>query len=31
MEKLKGELNHLWRVDRHDVTNKVSWSASLED
>jgi len=31
MEKLKDELNHLWRVERPDVTNKVSWAASLGD
>lgn len=31
MEKLKDELNHLWRVERPDITNKVSWAASLGD
>ena len=31
MEKLKEELDHLWRVERPDVTNKVSWAASLGD
>ena len=31
MEQLKEELNHLWRVERPDITNKVSWAASLGD
>lgn len=31
MEKLKEELDHLWRVERPDTTNKVSWAASLGD
>lgn len=31
MEGLKEELNHLWRVERPDITNKVSWAASLGD
>ncbi len=31
MERLKEELNHLWRVERPDITNKVSWAASLGD
>ncbi|MEM7549413.1 MAG: transcription elongation factor GreB [Bacteroidota bacterium] len=31
MERLKDELNHLWRVERPDITNKVSWAASLGD
>ncbi|MDN5202522.1 transcription elongation factor GreB [Fulvivirgaceae bacterium BMA10] len=31
MEKLKEELDHLWRVERPDITNKVSWAASLGD
>lgn len=30
-EKLKEELDHLWRIERPDVTNKVSWAASLGD
>jgi len=30
-EKLKDELDHLWRVERPDITNKVSWAASLGD
>lgn len=28
---LKTELDHLWRVERPDVTQKVSWAASLGD
>lgn len=28
---LKSELDHLWRVERPDVTQKVSWAASLGD
>jgi transcription elongation factor GreB len=28
---LKDELDHLWRVERPDVTQKVSWAASLGD
>lgn len=31
MEKLKEELDHLWRVERPEVTRKVSWAASLGD
>lgn len=31
MEKLKEELNHLWRVERPETTKKVSWAASLGD
>lgn len=31
MEHLKEELDHLWRVERPDITNKVSWAASLGD
>lgn len=31
MERLKEELNHLWRVERPDVTNKVIWAASQGD
>lgn len=30
-EALKRELNHLWRVERPEVTKKVSWAASLGD
>lgn len=29
--KLKEELDQLWRVERPDVTQKVSWAASLGD
>jgi transcription elongation factor GreB len=28
---LKAELDHLWRVERPDITAKVSWAASLGD
>lgn len=28
---LQAELDHLWRVERPDVTKKVSWAASLGD
>jgi transcription elongation factor GreB len=31
MERLKEELDQLWRVERPDTTNKVSWAASLGD
>ena len=31
MEKLKAELDHLWRVERPDTTAKVAWAASLGD
>lgn len=31
LEKLKSELDHLWRVERPDTTQKVSWAASLGD
>ena len=31
MERLKDELNHLWRVERPEITTKVSWAASLGD
>lgn len=30
-EKLKGELEHLWRVYRPEITQKVAWAASLGD
>ncbi len=30
-QKLKGELDFLWREDRPDVTKKVTWAASLGD
>lgn len=28
---LQQELNHLWKIERPDVTKKVSWAASLGD
>jgi len=31
MLRLKDELNQLWRIERPDVTKKVSWAASLGD
>lgn len=31
LEKLKAELNHLWKVERPETTQKVSWAASLGD
>src|SRR5690606_41465594 len=31
LEKLKTELDHLWRVERPDITAKVAWAASLGD
>ncbi len=31
LEKLKAELDHLWRVERPDTTQKVTWAASLGD
>lgn len=31
LEKVKAELDHLWRVERPDTTQKVSWAASLGD
>jgi transcription elongation factor GreB len=31
LEKLKAELNNLWRVERPDTTQKVAWAASLGD
>lgn len=30
-DKLKAELDHLWRVERRETTQKVSWAASLGD
>jgi transcription elongation factor GreB len=30
-ENLKAELDQLWRVERPDVTKKVTWAASLGD
>ncbi|WMS86692.1 transcription elongation factor GreB [Pleionea litopenaei] len=29
--KLKDELDHLWRVERRETTKKVTWAASLGD
>lgn len=29
--KLQGELDHLWRVERRETTEKVAWAASLGD
>ena len=31
LEKLKTELDQLWRVERPDTTQKVAWAASLGD
>ncbi|SNS72987.1 transcription elongation factor GreB [Ekhidna lutea] len=31
MQKLRDEHDHLWRVERPDITAKVSWAASLGD
>lgn len=31
LDKLKAELDHLWRVERPDTTAKVAWAASLGD
>lgn len=31
MERLKEELDHLWRVERTETTRKVAWAASLGD
>jgi transcription elongation factor GreB len=31
LEKLKAELDHLWRVERPEITQRVSWAASLGD
>jgi transcription elongation factor GreB len=30
-EKLQSELDHLWRVERPEVTKMVTWAASLGD
>jgi len=30
LEKLKAELDHLWRVERPDTTQKVTWAASTQ-
>lgn len=29
--KLQAELDHLWRVERPEITKKVAWAASLGD
>ena len=31
LQKLREEHDHLWRVERPETTNKVSWAASLGD
>jgi transcription elongation factor GreB len=31
LEKLKAELDHLWRIERPETTQKVAWAASLGD
>lgn len=31
LKALKAELDYLWRIDRPEVTKKVSWAASLGD
>ena len=31
LENIKKELDHLWKVDRPDITAKVTWAASLGD
>src|SRR6185369_9134946 len=31
LEKLKAELDQLWRLERPDTTQKVAWAASLGD
>ncbi len=30
-EDLRKELDELWRVERPDITRKVTWAASLGD
>lgn len=30
-DALKAELDHLWRVYRPEITQKVTWAASLDD
>src|SRR5690554_208462 len=30
-ERLEKELDHLWRVERPEITRKVTWAASLGD
>ena len=31
LEKVKAELDHLWKVERPETTQKVTWAASLGD
>jgi transcription elongation factor GreB len=31
LDKLKAELDHLWRIERPDTTQKVTWAAGLGD
>ncbi|RUO56510.1 transcription elongation factor GreB [Pseudidiomarina homiensis] len=31
LAKLQAELDHLWRVERRETTEKVAWAASLGD
>ncbi|TDQ18220.1 transcription elongation factor GreB [Algoriphagus boseongensis] len=31
LEKVKAELDHLWKVERPEITQKVAWAASLGD
>ena len=31
LEKVKAELDHLWKVERPETTQKVAWAASLGD
>ena len=31
LEKLKAELDHLWRVERPETTQRVTWAAGLGD
>lgn len=30
-QQLSAELDHLWRVERPEITKKVTWAASLGD
>lgn len=31
LDKLKAELDYLWRTERPEITQKVAWAASLGD
>jgi transcription elongation factor GreB len=31
LEKVKAELDHLWKIERPETTQKVAWAASLGD